>query len=393
MKRVALLHVFFLVLAGVLFASPCVSESSNLFGMDLYALLSQESGNVFVSPFSISSALAMTYIGAVGNTAQQMRQVLHFDLADQELHNGFSRLISSMNEPKKDYQLSVVNAIWAQEGYTFKEDFLNQIETYYQAGFNLVDFINDRANARKTINDWIERNTEGKIKDMIKENNINALTRLILTNAIYFKGSWQKPFNPSVTKPHLFHVSHDTEKEVQMMWQKSDFRYTDDDLVQVLELPYNGSGISMIVVLPKEGRTLHEVEQQLSLELFKHWISNLKQEPVEVYMPRFKIEFRLELRTVLMNMGMNDAFTDAADFSGMDGTRQLKIQNVIHQSFVEVDEKGTEAAAATAVIVGIKASPYKEKYVVFKADRPFLFILYDSTHDLILFMGRLSNPE
>jgi len=361
--------------------------------MDLYALLSQESGNAFVSPFSISSALAMTYIGAVGNTAQQMRQVLHFDLADQELHSGFSRLIRSMNEPRKDYQLSVVNAIWAQEGYAFKEDFLQQIEAYYQAGFNLVDFVNDRNNARKTINDWIEENTEGKIKNMIKENNINALTRLILTNAIYFKGSWQKPFDPSATELRPFYVSRDTEKEVQMMWQRSDFRYTDDDLVQVLELPYSGSGVSMIVILPKEERTLHEVEQQLSLELFKQWISNLKMESVEVYLPKFRIECRLELRTVLMNMGMSDAFTDAADFSGMDGTRKLKIQNVIHQSFVEVDEKGTEAAAATAVIVGIKASPYEEKYVVFKADRPFLFILYDKTHDLILFMGRLSNPE
>jgi len=361
--------------------------------MDLYALLSQESGNVFVSPFSISSALAMTYIGAVGNTAQQMRQVLHFDLADQELHSGFSRLIRSMNEPKKDYQLSVVNAIWAQEGYAFKEDFLQQIEAYYQAGFNLVDFINDRTNARKTINDWIEENTEGKIKNMIKENNINALTRLILTNAIYFKGSWQKPVDPSATELRPFYVSRDTEKEVLMMWQRSDFRYTDDDLVQVLELPYSGSGVSMIVILPKEERTLHEVEQQLSLELFKQWISNLKMESVEVYLPKFRIECRLELRTVLMNMGMSDAFADAADFSGMDGTKKLKIQNVIHQSFVEVDEKGTEAAAATAVIVGIKASPYEEKYVVFKADRPFLFILYDKTHDLILFMGRLSNPE
>jgi len=361
--------------------------------MDLYALLSQESGNVFVSPFSISSALAMTYIGAVGNTAQQMRQVLHFDLADQELHSGFSRLIRSMNEPKKDYQLSVVNAIWAQEGYAFKEDFLQQIEAYYQAGFNLVDFINDRTNARKTINDWIEENTKGKIKNMIKENNINALTRLILTNAIYFKGSWQKPFDPSATELRPFYVSRDTEKEVQMMWQRSDFRYTNDNLVQVLELPYSGSGVSMIVILPKEERTLHEVEQQLSLELFKRWISNLKMESVEVYLPKFRIECRLELRTVLMNMGMSDAFTDAADFSGMDGTKKLKIQNVIHQSFVEVDEKGTEAAAATAVIVGIKASPYGEKYVVFKADRPFLFILYDKTHDLILFMGRLSNPE
>lgn len=392
MKRVAFITCF-LVFANFLFASPCVSESSNLFGMDLYALLSQESGNAFVSPFSISSALAMTYIGAVGNTAQQMRQVLHFDLADQELHSGFSRLIRSMNEPKKDYQLSVVNAIWAQEGYAFKEDFLQQIEAYYQAGFNLVDFINDRTNARKTINDWIEENTEGKIKNMIKENNINALTRLILTNAIYFKGSWQKPFDPSATELRPFYVSRDTEKEVQMMWQRSDFRYTDDDLVQVLELPYSGSGVSMIVILPKEERTLHEVEQQLSLELFKRWISNLKMESVEVYLPKFRIECRLELRTVLMNMGMSDAFTDAADFSGMDGTKKLKIQNVIHQSFVEVDEKGTEAAAATAVIVGIKASPYGEKYVVFKADRPFLFILYDKTHDLILFMGRLSNPE
>ncbi|HBT25090.1 MAG TPA: serpin family protein [Pseudothermotoga sp.] len=367
-----------------------VQDSSNLFGVDLYKVLSEKPGNIFFSPFSISSALAMTYIGADSDTAQQMKNVLHFDLDDETLLSNFSQLTTSLNQSNENYQLSVANSMWLQEGYPFLKEFVEQIQKYYQSWINYVDFANHKDEAREKINEWIEAKTNNKIRDLIKPDDIDSLTRLVLTNAIYFKGLWLNPFDPSSTRKELFHISKNEEKEVDMMFKNITANYTEDSLVQVLELPYAKNKISMIIVLPKEDKDLSQIEKNISLDLFKKWRSNLKPTEVNVHIPKFKTECRFNLKRTLMSMGIVDAFTDEADFSKMDGTKMLKIKDVIHQSFIEVYEEGTQAAAATATIVNIKMAP--KKPVEFRADRPFIFFIYDSTYDLILFMGRLINP-
>lgn len=386
-------RLFSVVFLGALVATigfGTVYDSSNLFAFDIYRTLSKQPGNIFLSPFSISTALAMTYIGAADNTAQQMKDVLHFNLDDETLHSGFSELISSLNQPNEKYQLSIANSMWAQEGYPFLQEFIDKVQRYYSSGLNYVDFAEATEEARQRINNWIEEKTNQRIKDMIKPGDIDSLTRLVLTNAIYFKGNWAKPFDPSLTKKETFYVSNKQEKQVEMMFESLTAAYTEDSLVQVLELPYAGDELSMIIVLPLKGKSLEDVESKLSLVLFKEWVNNLRTEKVDVYLPKFRMECRFNLKKTLMAMGMIDAFTDEADFSKMDGTTMLKIKDVIHQSFVDVNEEGTEAAASTAVIINIKMGPSIP--VIFKADKPFLFFIYDKTHDLILFMGRLSNP-
>ncbi|MEJ5229931.1 MAG: serpin family protein [Pseudothermotoga sp.] len=382
----------FLCLSGLLMTTGFskVEDSSNFFAIDLYKVLSKKSGNIFFSPFSISSALAMTYMGAGGNTAAQMRKVLYFDLEEETLHSGFSNLMDSLNQPNENYQLSIANSIWAQEGYPFLKEFFERLQSYYQAGLNFVDFVNKRDEAREKINKWVEEKTNQKIKDIIKPDDIDELTRLVLVNAIYFKGAWLEPFDPSSTRKDKFYISQNESKEVDMMFRNLFANYTETSSVQVLELPYAGNQISMIVVLPKKDKDLKQIEKDICLELLKEWKGDMRKTSVDVYLPKFKTECRFNLKDTLMSMGMVDAFTDAADLSKMDGTRLLKIKDVIHQSFVEVNEQGTEAAAATAVIIGIKMAPTMP--VVFKADRPFIFFIYDNLHDLILFMGRLSNP-
>ncbi len=381
-------YLLVLFLSFSLCIAQSAPESINAFGIDLYRFLAGSSENIFFSPFSLSTALAMTYLGADGNTALQMRKVLHFE--DEGLHESFSNLIDSLNKPAEDYKLSIANALWLQEGYPLLESFLAAVEKYYRAPVNSVDFVNDPKNSVRRINDWIEQKTEGKIKDMINEDDVDSLTRLIITNAIYFKGNWVVSFDPQATKKDVFFVSEDKTVEVDMMKLTADFNYFEDEKVQILELPYAGGNLSMIVVLPKRGVRLSEVEKDLSLEKFQGWLRNLRNRRVEVMLPRFKVMQRFSLKKTLSEMGMVDAFTNAADFSKMDGTKILKIQNVIHQAFVEVNEEGTEAAAATGVIIGIKMGPNMP--VVFRADKPFLFFIYEKNNGVILFMGRLQKP-
>ncbi len=376
-----------------LFINMCLAanaaNSVNSFGLDLYGVLSGKEGNIFFSPFSISTALAMTYLGADGNTALQMKQVLHFE--DEGLHESFSKLIASLNKPAEGYKLSIANALWVQKNYPLLETFLRDIDSYYRAPVNTVDFVTDLDNSIRKVNDWIEEKTAGKIKNMLTRDDVDSLTRLILTNAIYFKGKWKMPFDEKLTKKDFFYENETTKVEVDMMELTEKFEYYEDDQVQVLKLPYAGSSLSMLIVLPKVSVKLMELEKDLTKEKIEGWLKNLSETRVQLFLPRFKIQQRLSMKETLMKMGMIDPFTDRADFSKIDGTRKLKIQNVIHQAFVEVNEEGTEAAAATAVIMGIKmAMPVMP--VIFRADRPFMFFIQEETSNTILFMGRLQKP-
>jgi serine protease inhibitor len=379
-----------------------VVAGNSEFAFELYAKLGGDpnvrpaSGNLFFSPYSISTALAMTWAGARGQTEIQMAEVLHFSLAQERLHQSFGALEKQLNAGGKErgYELSVANALWGQKGYGFLEEFLTLTKKSYGAGLREVSFVNpaERENARKTINRWVEKKTNKKIKDLIPLGVLNQLTRLVLTNAIYFKGDWAIEFDKKETRDAPFRVAADKEVTVPMMHREDRFKYAETPDLQILELPYKSEDLGMIVLLPKKVDGLKELEKALTLKNLSTWLGALRKRQVIVSLPKFKMTTGpLELSGVLRSMGMKDAFSlPPADFSGLTGRKDLFISNVLHKAFVAVDEKGTEAAAATAVVVSLTAAP--TELPVFRADHPFVFLIKDNRSGSILFMGRVVNP-
>jgi len=382
-------------------AISTVTAGNNEFALELYAQLRDDpealgqDGNMFFSPYSISTALAMTYAGAGGETAKQMAEVLHFSLPSEKLHGAFGRLEKQLNAAgkKDDYQLHVANALWGQKDYKFLGEFLKVTKDNYGAGLEEVDFRRETEKARVKINTWVEKQTKDKIKNLIPRGVLGSLTRLVLTNAIYFKGDWKSKFEEKDTKDMPFHVTKEKTKQVPMMYQKGDFRYAENDDLQVLELPYKGDDLSMIVLLPKKVDGLKKQEQSLTGENLNKWLERLHEQEVHVYLPKFKITWGVyDLKKVLRKMGMKDAFSQLrADFSPMTGAKDLYISNILHKAFVAVDEEGSEAAAATAVIMTRTGSSGRH-IPTFRADHPFVFMIRDNRSDSILFMGRVTNP-
>ena len=370
-----------------------VVQGNNQFAIDIYARLRQQPGNLFLSPYSLSTALAMTYAGARGETAEQMAKVLHFDVTPDRLHPAFEALIRQVNENKgRPYRLSVANALWGQEGDPFLPEFLRLLADRYGAGLRRVDF-HFTEQARRTINAWVEEQTEGKIKDLLKPPNLLPVTSLVLTNAIYFKGDWASPFPKGATTDETFTVTGDDRVSVPMMHRVGHFNYLDGGGFQALELPYAGDTLSMVVLLPKRVDGLTEFEGGLSAKGLADWLARLRPRRVDVALPRFRIEARFELQKVLPAMGMPAAFGGKADFSGINGMRDLFISAVIHQAYGDVNEEGTEAAAATAVVMGRGAAARPEPIVSFRADHPFVFLIRDIRTKSILFFGRVTNPR
>jgi serpin B len=380
------------------------NESSNLktvvagnseFAFDLYAKLKnspevkEAGGNLFFSPYSISAALAMTWAGARAETEKQMAQVLHFNLPQEQLHPVFGAMEKMLNDggKKGEYRLSVANALWGQKGEGFLKEFLDLTNKYYGAGLRQVDFITEAEKARITINVWVEKQTKDKIKELIKKGILGRDTVLVLTNAIYFKGDWASKFKEENTKTTPFYINEKTSIDVPMMHQKGDFKYAETDAIQILELLYKGDDLSMVILLPKKIDETDELERSLTLANFDDWLSRLHKQEVVIYLPKFKMTSDFELSRILAEMGMPFAFS-RADFSGMNGRRDLVISNVLHKAFVEVNEEGTEAAAATAVVMarGLERTP------VFRADHPFVFMIKDNRSGSILFIGRVVNP-
>ena len=371
-----------------------VVKGNSAFGFDLYQKLKETEGNLFFSPFSISTALAMTYAGARGQTEKEMAKVLHFSLEQEPLHSSFSKLQSELNaiQDRGHVKLSIANSLWAQEGYCFLDTFFELNKKYYGAGLNFVDFERETESARITINTWVENETQQKIKELIKRNMINYLTTLVLCNAIYFKGDWLSQFDKKRTIDADFYISPDKIIKVSMMNQKSEFKYKSFDNFSAIELPYEGNDLSMIVFLPKEIDGLVDFEQDLTDDNVKNWIDKLsksyKQE-ILVSLPKFKITCEFELSETLGNMGMPSAFLlSLADFSGMTGKKDLFIGKVIHKAFVDVNEEGTEAAAATAVVMARGIS----RPLAFRADHPFMFLIRENKTGSILFIGRIVDP-
>jgi serpin B len=369
-------------------------QGNNAFALDLFARLRNQEGNLFYSPYSISTALAMTSAGARGATAEQMAQVLHFSLDARRLHPAFAELIRAINGHglPRDYQLNVAQSLWGDASLAVQPDFANLIHSNYGARLRLTDFRRLSEEARRQINHWVEERTNDKIKELLHRNDIDSLTRMVLVNAIYFKAAWQHPFQEKATqKDAVFHVAG-KQLKTAMMRQTGEFNYAEGEGFQALELPYEGGDLSMVVLLPREKDGLGKLEQSLTAAKLDSHLAQLKSRRVQVGLPRFKLKARFDLSEVLQAMGMPLAFTSAADFSGISTTQKLMISKVIHQAFVDVNEGGTEAAAATAVVMR-EAAPPPETPVPFQADHPFLFLLRDRNTGSILFLGRVTDPS
>jgi len=373
-----------------------LASGNQAFALDLYqALLKEEDGNLFYSPYSISAALAMTYAGARNETEREMAEVLHFTLPQERLHPAFNLLDLSLTgrgadleEEERGFQLNIANRLWGQKGYEFLPEFLDLLAENYGAGLRILDFEADAEKARQIINEWVSDQTEEKIKDLIKKGILDGATRLVLTNAIYFNAKWRLPFQESVTKDGAFYRLDGSQVTVPFMNQTASFRYAEVEDAQIVELPYIGDELSMVIFLPAEG-SFETFEASLTAERVSEILAGLQNASVNLTMPKFEYESDFSLAEVLIEMGMPSAFGNAADFSGMDGTLNLAIKDVVHKAFVSVDEAGTEAAAATAVIMVEKAMM---DVVDMQIDRPFIFVIRDFQTDTILFLGRVLNP-
>lgn len=370
-------------------------QGNNAFAVDLYGQLRQRGGNLFFSPASISTALGMTYAGARGTTAAEMEKALHLGLPADRLHPAMGTLLRSLNAAHAGYQLRLADALWAQQGEPFLPAFLDLTKADYAAGFRPVDFAKAPEKARLTINQWVEQQTEDKIKDLLQPGVVTPDTRLVLTNAIYFKANWNTQFKKADTKEEDFHLAGGQTVRAPLMHREGRFSYFNGGTFQVLEIPYTGAELSMIVLLPNDAGGLPAVEQSLTPSKLKQWLGQLHPVPkVILTLPRFKMTEQFELGKALGALGMRQAFVrGAADFSAMDGRRDLYISAAIHKAYVDVDEEGTEAAAATATTMRALSMPMApEKPIVFRADHPFLFVIRDNRSGGILFMGRVSDP-
>ncbi len=375
-----------------------IVQGNNEFALDLYGHLARcGASNLFFSPYSISSALAMTFAGARNQTVQQMANVLRFAADQENLHRAFAGLNEKVFGGKSHgYKIELANRLWGQRGYQLRPEFLELLRREYGADLEQLDFGGQPESASQKINQWVEEQTAGKIRNLISPEALGELTRLLLTNAIYFKGDWTRQFDEAATKRAAFHRGLFNKIKVQMMHQQAEFAYAKVGGVQVLELPYGSRDLSMLVLLPKRASGLAKLESRLSLERLNQWVTALVPQTVNVFLPRFCLTEQFALTDVLRSMGMALAFSDTeADFSGMtDQQPGLCISDVIHKAFVEVNEEGTEAAAATAVTMALMRSKFHRPppIPVFRADHPFIFMIRYQESGSILFMGRVVNP-
>ena len=369
------------------------------FAWALYQEVRRGQGNIFYSPYSISTALAMTYAGARGDTEQAMARTMRYTLPQPRLHAAFDRLdltlasrakIEGAARSVEGFQLNVANRIWSQTGFSFLSAYLDTLAQNYASGLSLLDFKADPEAARRDINTWASQQTAGRIKDLLPTGVIDSTTRLVLTNAIYFKAAWRTQFGTSATRDEPFHRLDGSSPSVRTMHQSARIPYASGADYQALELPYVGDQLALAVILPAAGQ-FTTFETDVDARRVRTILDSLTPTQVDLALPKFKCEWAAALKDVLSSLGMASAFSSAADFSGMNGGEpRLVLQNVIHKSFVAVDEQGTEAAAATAVGVGLTAMPSRP--VVVRIDRPFLFVIRDRSTGTLLFVGRILSP-
>ncbi len=393
-------------------------RANNQFSIDLYSKIKDDSeGNIFFSPWSISNAMAMVYEGARGETANEIQNVFYFPEEDSLRRSSYANMLNTINKGGGKYQLSTANAIWLQEDYPFLQEYKDTISRYYLGNVNTLDFVKNPGQASSEINNWVSKNTNNKIKNIASPNMFDPLTRAVLTNAIYFKGKWEHQFDKKDTKQKDFTLESGKKVQIPTMQLRDDelkFNYCESDGIQILEMPYKGDKISMLVLLPRteaseddeynyykyefglnENLSLSNIthlESILSEEKLKEWRSEMEPEIVFIYLPKYHFETTYSLTDYLKSMGMSLPFVwPGADFSGIDGTEMLYIDEVLHKAYIDVYEEGTEAAAATIVSMGFGAA--MPRFIEFRADHPFIFIIQEKETGNILFIGKVVDPR
>ncbi len=376
-----------------------LTDGNDAFALDLYGSFRSQDSNLVFSPYSISSALAMTYAGALGQTESQMAQALHYTLPQDRLHPAFDQLDlnlrqegQSTSKDQQPLQLNVVNAVWAEQTYSFLHQYLDLVAKYYGAGIRLVDFVHQSAPARQEINNWVSDQTQNKVQNLIAEGALDPSTRMVLVNAIYFKANWEQQFDPNHTQAAPFHLLDGSQSQVKMMSENlSGVRFVASSGYQAVELPYQGETATMDVIVPAEGQ-FEQFESTLNAQDLGKILGSMQPASVALGLPKFSFSASFDLSDRLSALGMSDAFDpNLADFSGMTGKRNLYINKVLHQAFVAVDENGTEAAAATSVIMGPTA--ILGPNITLTVDHPFLFVIRDLSSGQILFLGRVLDPS
>ena len=376
---------------GVSGQTRAVVAGNNAFALDLYERLKGTDGNLFLSPYSISESLAVAYAGARNNTSRQIAQVMR--LGTNAVDTAFAGLRSQLGRSQKQtgIELSVANGLWVGTGHPLLPGFCDVARQNYEADVKQVDFRTSAGPAVGELNSWVAAKTKGRIKDIIPAGLLDSNSRLVLVNAIYFKGTWKSKFNPKFTRDSDFHLDPDHVVRCPMMACSGKFRYCHDHTssvpIEVIELPYVGGDFSLIAILSTEWEGLADVESKLTLENLDTWLSLLRETDVQVVFPKFSMQIELRLEKTLAAMGMSDAFTRRADFSGIDGTDMSYISSIAHRACFEVNEEGTTATAATATHSRTKSMPPS-----FRADHPFLFLIRHNRSGSILFLGRVVNP-
>ncbi len=387
--------------------APQLIDGATAFALDLYGnLVKNDDGNLLFSPYSISQALAMTYAGAEGQTAEQMASTLHFTLDQHTLPAAFQTLnddlvtrgtanASEYGDPAR--ALYIANGLWGEQTFPFSPEFSQELAEYYGAPLQPAEFKNDPDGVRAAIDAWVADHTEGKIDGIVPEGALTPDSRLVLANAIYFYGGWLQTFDESATADDDFHLADGSTASVPFMYQQDEFAYADAGNFRVVELPYQGSGFTFTVILPDEGQ-FDAVESGLDAATLDAALAQVSNHQIDLYLPKFEFDSSASLAQTLTAMGMTDAFDpNAADFSGMLGAgapEPLVISDVLHKAFISLDEEGTEAAAGTAVIVAAGAgAPSDEPPIEVRADRPFIFLIRDTQTGAVLFMGRMMDPQ
>ena len=367
-----------------------IATANNAFAFDMYSMIKSDVENIFFSPYSIFTAMAICYDGAEGSTKEQMSNVFYYPLSKPVLEGSTKEMIDTINSDNDAYDLETANALWVLEEYPLNEQYVFNAENYYDGMITPLDFGGQPEESRLIINSWVEKKTNDKIKDLLAEGSIDGNTRLIITNAVYFNGIWLQEFEEAGTRKKVFYLSDGQEKKVDTMYAIETYNYGKDKNAQILELPYKGDDISMYIILPSKNN-IEEFENNLTLGYYNELKDNLNSDEVKILLPKFTFEARAELNEPLQDMGIVDAFDSGmADFSGISASDGLSISEVIHQAYIGVNEKGTEAAAATGIVM-VDSLPYY-KYE-FTADHPFMFFIEDKRTGCILFMGKVENPE
>lgn len=394
MKKIIILYFVLFVFAACHSQDTEIDipKSNNQFAFLLYKNVKQKKTNLLFSPFSISSAFAMTYAGAQDETKEQIKKVLHFNDNNDDFHSSFQQLIDKIESVKyKDIEnpISIANSLWAQKDYIFLDDYKKNCEKFYSAEIENVDFVDskNREDARKQINIWVEKKTNQKIKELLNADVLSEQTRLVLVNALYFSSNWETPFEEKHSIKDVFYNSGKTEIQTEFMNKSVSVKYYENDLLQIVELPFSQNYTSMVVILPKEKKGLQKLEEELDNDNYELWLSKMEWKQIDVFLPKFENEETVDLKDILSKMGMEIAFSDNADFSKMTGKKDLKISQVIHKSFIKVEESGVEASAATAVVMNRKSSLTPENDAVFKANHPFIYLIKENNSETILFLG------